>query len=64
MRDKENLDKTIYFDQKSTNKYSLQLSGHRSIKWPTGAPPYIPDSFTHPLPGICPGQRFTILLED
>jgi hypothetical protein len=40
----ENLDKAIYFDQKSASMYSLQLSRFMSTKWPTVAPPYIPDA--------------------
>jgi hypothetical protein len=41
---RENLDKAISFHQKSASIYSLQLSRHVSTKWPTVAPPYIPDT--------------------
>jgi hypothetical protein len=44
MRQTENIDKAISFDQKGASMYSLQLSGHVSTKWPTVAPPYIPDA--------------------
>jgi hypothetical protein len=44
MRDRENLDEAISFDQKGAIMYSLQLSGDMSTKWPTVAPPYIPDA--------------------
>jgi hypothetical protein len=44
MRDRENLDKAISFDQKGASTYSLQLSGHVSTKRLTVAPPYIPDA--------------------
>jgi hypothetical protein len=44
MRDRENLDKAISFDQKGASMNLLQLSGHGSTKWLTVAPPYIPDA--------------------
>jgi hypothetical protein len=44
MRHREDLDKAISFDQKGASTYSLQLSKHVSTKWPTVAPPYIPDA--------------------
>jgi hypothetical protein len=40
----EILDKSISFDQKGASMYLLQLSRHVNIKWPTLAPPYIPDA--------------------
>jgi hypothetical protein len=39
MRDTENLDKTVYFDQKDAGMNSLQLSGHVTTKWLTVASP-------------------------
>jgi hypothetical protein len=44
MRNKENLDKAISFDQKGESMYSLQLSGQVSTQWLTVASPYIPDT--------------------
>jgi hypothetical protein len=44
MRERENLDKAISFDQEGASMYSLQLSRHMSAKWLTVAPPYIPDT--------------------
>jgi hypothetical protein len=44
MRDRENLDKAISFDQKGASMHSLQLSRHLSTKWPIVAPPSIPDA--------------------
>jgi hypothetical protein len=37
MRERENLDKAISFDQKGASMYSLQMSRHASTKWPTMA---------------------------
>jgi hypothetical protein len=44
MRDRENLDNSISFDQKDISTHSLQLSRHTSTRWPTVASPYIPDA--------------------
>jgi hypothetical protein len=44
MRDRENLEKAVSFDQKGTSMYSLQLSRHMSTKWSTVTSPYIPDT--------------------
>jgi hypothetical protein len=44
MRDRENLDKAISFDQRGASMYSLQLNRHMSTKWLTVASPYIPDA--------------------
>jgi hypothetical protein len=44
MQETENLDKAISFDQKGASVYLLLLSRHASTKWPTVAPPYIPDA--------------------
>jgi hypothetical protein len=44
MRDRENLDKAISFDQKGASMYSLQLSRYLSTKRLTVASPYIPDA--------------------
>jgi hypothetical protein len=41
MRDRENLDKAISFDQKGASMCSLQLSKHTSTKKLTVAPHYI-----------------------
>jgi hypothetical protein len=54
---------TVSFDQKGTGMYSLQLSGHVTTKWLTEASPISLTQCTCPLPGICPGQRFTIFLD-
>jgi hypothetical protein len=64
MRDRENLDKEISFDQKGASMYSLQLS-RQSTKWPTVASLYIPDAV---VPALRLGfvqvnQRFTISLD-
>jgi hypothetical protein len=49
----ENLDKAISFDQKGASMYLLQLNRHVNTKWPTVAPPYIPDTVVHaPNPGF------------
>jgi hypothetical protein len=49
----ENLDKIISFVQKGASMYLLQLSWHASTKWPTMAPPYIPDAVVPaPNPGF------------
>jgi hypothetical protein len=44
IRDRENLDRAISFDQKSASTYSLKLSRHMSTKWLTVASPHIPDA--------------------
>jgi hypothetical protein len=56
----ENLDKAISLHQEGASMCSLQLSKHASTKWPTMAPPYIPDAVVPAPYLICPGQRFTI----
>jgi hypothetical protein len=48
----ENLGQAISLDQEGASMRSLPLSKHASTRWLTVAPPYIP--------GICPGQRFTV----
>jgi hypothetical protein len=48
-----NLDKAISFDQEGVSMCSLQLSKQCKHKWPTMAPPYIPDAVVPaPNPGF------------
>jgi hypothetical protein len=45
----ENLDKAISLDQEGASMCSLLLSKHKSTKWLTVGPPYIPDAL---VPGL------------
>jgi hypothetical protein len=49
----ENLDKAISSDPKCASMYLFQQNRHMSTKWPTVAPPYIPDAVVPaPNPGF------------
>jgi hypothetical protein len=45
MRDRENLDKSMSFDQKGASTYSLQLRRYRRTKWLTLTSRYIHGAF-------------------
>jgi hypothetical protein len=44
MRERENLEKAISFDQKSASTHSLQLSSQECTKWLIMDSPYIRDA--------------------